>query len=308
MKYGFQIDPVHTLNKDTDSTLPMIFESQKRKNRNFIFSPSSLTFKKNKVYAIAKEIKFKNSKLSSYSVSSEKTINLNSLNYIFIRQDPPYNMEYISSMYLLEHLNSKTRIINSPSGIRNAPEKILMLKFKDIIPPTLITRSRNEIDLFMKKFKKSVIKPLYGNGGQGIFLLDKKDKNYNQIIEKFIDEDNVPFIVQKFLPEIKKGDKRIILINGEPVAALERIPKTNEFRSNIHVGGNTEVVKLLKNDRKICRIIKETLISEKLFFVGIDVIGNYLTEINVTSPTCIQEIKKLHKIDVAKIIFDKLDE
>jgi glutathione synthase len=217
-------------------------------------------------------------------------------------------MEYISSMHLLEQLNPKTKVINSPAGIRNAPEKILMLKFKDIIPPTLITRSRKEIDLFMSSCKRSVIKPLYGNGGQGIFLLDKKDKNYNQIIEKFIDEDSIPFIVQKFLPEIIKGDKRIILINGEPVAALKRIPKTNEFRSNIHVGGNTKAVKLSKNDRKICSIIKETLINEKLFFAGIDVIGNYLTEINVTSPTCIQEIKKLHKIDVAKIIFDKLDE
>ena len=308
MKYGFQIDPVHTLNHDTDSTLPMILESQKRKNRNFIFSPRSLTFKKNTVYALVKEIKFKNNKLNSYIISSEKKLNLNSLNCIFIRQAPPYNMEYISSMHLLEQLNPKTKVINSPAGIRNAPEKILMLKFKDIIPPTLITRSRKEIDLFMSSCKRSVIKPLYGNGGQGIFLLDKKDKNYNQIIEKFIDEDSVPFIVQKFLPEIIKGDKRIILINGEPVAALKRIPKTNEFRSNIHVGGNTKAVKLSKNDRKICSIIKETLINEKLFFAGIDVIGNYLTEINVTSPTCIQEIKKLHKIDVAKIIFDKLDE
>ena len=308
MKFGFQIDPVHTLNHDTDSTLPMILESQKRKNRNFIFSPRSLTFKKNTVYALVKEIKFKNNKLNSYIISSEKILNLNSLNCIFIRQDPPYNMEYISSMHLLEQLNPKTKVINSPAGIRNAPEKILMLKFKDIIPPTLITRSRKEIDLFMSSCKRSVIKPLYGNGGQGIFLLDKKDKNYNQIIEKFIDEDSVPFIVQKFLPEITKGDKRIILINGEPVAALKRIPKTNEFRSNIHVGGNTKAVKLSKNDRKICSIIKETLINEKLFFAGIDVIGNYLTEINVTSPTCIQEIKKLHKIDVAKIIFDKLDE
>ena len=308
MKFGFQIDPVHTLNHDTDSTLPMILESQKRKNRNFIFSPSSLTFKKNNVYALVKEIKFQNNKLNSYIISSEKILNLNSLNYIFIRQDPPFNMEYISSMHLLEQLNPSTEVINSPAGIRNAPEKILMLKFKDIIPPTLITRSRKEIDLFMSNYKKSVIKPLYGNGGQGIFLLDKKDKNYNQIIEKFINEDSVPFIVQKFLPEIIKGDKRIILINGEPVAALKRIPKTNEFRSNIHVGGNTKAVKLSKNDRKICSIIKETLINEKLFFAGIDVIGNYLTEINVTSPTCIQEIKKLHKIDVAKIIFDKLDE
>ena len=308
MKYGFQIDPVHTLNHDTDSTLPMIFESQKRKNRNFIFSPSSLIFKKNTLYAIVKEIKFKNDKLSSYSTGNEKILNLNSLSYIFIRQDPPYNMEYISSMHLLEQLGPKTKLVNSPAGIRNAPEKILMLKFKDIIPPTLITRSRHEIGLFMSNHKKSVIKPLYGNGGQGIFLLDKQDKNYNQIIEKFIDEENTPFIIQKFLPEIKKGDKRIILINGEPIAALKRIPKKNEFRSNIHVGGNTEAVRLSKNDRKICGIIKETLISENLFFVGIDVIGDFLTEINVTSPTCIQEIKRHHKIDIAKIIFDKLDE
>tara|TARA_A100001011_G_scaffold46879_1_gene44296 strand:- start:3220 stop:4143 length:924 start_codon:yes stop_codon:yes gene_type:complete len=306
MKFGFQMDPVHSLNQNTDSTLPMIFESQKRKNQNFIFSPSALTYKKNSIFAPAKEIKFRNNKLSSYTVSKEKMLNLNSLNYIFIRQDPPYNMEYISSMHLLEQLNEKTKLVNSPKGIRNAPEKILMLKFTDIIPPTLITRSKNEIDLFMNNYGKSVIKPLYGNGGQGIFLLDKNDKNYNQIIEKFINEENIPFIVQKFLPEVIRGDKRIILVNGEPIAALKRVPQKNEFRSNIHVGGNVKATDLSKNDRKICSIIKETLMSENLFFVGIDVIGNYLTEINVTSPTCIQEIKKVHKIDLAKIIFDKL--
>ncbi len=308
MKFGFQMDPVHTLNHTTDSTLPMILESQRRKNQNYIFSPSSLTFKSGSLHAQAKEIKFKNDKLNSYTLSSERKLNLNSLNYIFIRQDPPYNMKYISSMHLLEQLSGKTKIVNSPSGIRNAPEKILMLKFNNIIPPTLITRSKKEIDRFMNSYKKSVIKPLYGNGGQGIFLLDKNDKNYNQIIEKFIDEENIPFIVQKFLPEINKGDKRIIIINGEPVAALKRIPKKNEFRSNIHVGGSAKAVELSMNDRKICSIIKETLLSEKLFFVGIDVIGNYLTEINVTSPTCIQEIKKVHRIDVTKIIFDELDE
>ncbi len=307
MKFGFQMDPVQTLNLDTDSTLPLIFESQKRKNQNYIFSPSSLTFKENSIFVTAREIKFKTKKLSSYITNKEKILNLNSLSYIFIRQDPPYNMEYISSMHLLEQLNSKIKFINDPAGIRNAPEKILMLKFKDIIPPTLITRSKNEIDYFMGKYNRSVIKPLYGNGGQGIYLLDKRDKNYNQIIEKFVDEENVPFIVQKFLPEITKGDKRIIIINGDPVAALKRIPKKNEFRSNIHVGGNCVAVGLSRNDRKICSIIKETLMREKLFFVGIDIIGNYLTEINVTSPTCIQEIKKVHKIDVAKIIFDKLD-
>ncbi len=306
MKCGFQMDPLEKLNITTDSTLPMILESQRRKNKNYIFNPISLSFKKNSVYAVVKEIKFKNNQLENYTLSSKKVLNLNSLNFIFIRQDPPYNMEYISSMHLLEQLSTKTKIINSPAGIRNAPEKILMLKFKNIIPPTLITRSKQEIDLFISKYKRAVIKPLYGNGGQGIFLLNKKDKNYNQIIEKFIHEENVPFIIQKFLPEIINGDKRIILINGEPIAALKRIPKNNDFRSNIHVGGKTKAVGLSKNDRKICSIIKKTLICEKLFFVGIDVIGNYLTEINVTSPTCIQEIKKVHKIDITKVIFDKL--
>ena len=306
MKLGFQMDLLDKLNIDTDSTLPMILESQNRKNKNYVFTPNSLSYKKSSVYAQVKEIKFKNGQLNSYVLSNEKILNLNSLDYIFIRQDPPYNMEYISSMHLLEQLDRKTKLVNHPAGIRNAPEKILMLKFKDIIPPTLITRSKNEIDLFMRNHKKSVIKPLYGNGGKGIFLLDKNDKNYNQIIEKFIDDENVPFIIQKFLPQITNGDKRIILINGDPVAALKRIPKKNEFRSNIHVGGNTKAVGLSRNDKKICSIIKETLISEKLFFVGIDVIGNYLTEINVTSPTCIQEIKRVHNIDVAKIIFDKL--
>ena len=161
MNCGFQIDPLHTLNHDTDSTLPMILESQRRKNRNFIFSPVSLTFKKNTLYAYAKEIKFKNSKFSSYSIGSGKILNLNSLNCIFIRQDPPYNMEYISSMHLLEQLNSKTKLVNSPAGIRNAPEKILMLKFKDIIPPTLITRSRHEIGLFMNNYKIQIYNRLF---------------------------------------------------------------------------------------------------------------------------------------------------
>ena len=181
-----------------------------------------------------------------------------------------------------------------------------MLSFKKIIPPTIITRSKKEINVFTKKNGKCVIKPLYGNGGESIFLLDNLDENYNQIIERFIDQLKEPFIIQKFLPEIKYGDKRIILINGEPIAALRRIPKNNEIRSNIHVGGNCEAVNISRRDLEICREIKGFLKDEGLFFVGIDVIGKYLTEINVTSPTCIQEIKKLHKIDVSKVIWDQL--
>ena len=181
-----------------------------------------------------------------------------------------------------------------------------MLSHKKIIPETIITRSKIEVKSFIKKYGKSVIKPLYGNGGESIFLLDQNDENYNQIIETFIDKQKEPFIVQKFLSEIKNGDKRIILIDGKPIAALRRIPKNNEIRSNIHVGGSCKATQISKNDLRICNEIKNFLQSEGLFFVGIDIIGEYLTEINVTSPTCIQEIKKLHGIDISKVIWDQL--
>jgi glutathione synthase len=209
-------------------------------------------------------------------------------------------------MHTLEQINSKTKIINNPKGIRNAPEKLLMLKFPKLIPPTIITRSRKEVEEFLKKYTKCVIKPLYGNGGEGIFFLNKFDKNYNQIIESFLSKSNEPFIVQNFLPEIKKGDKRIILVKGDPVGVIKRIPKKNEIRSNIHVGGKCVKAKLSKKDFHICQSIKQDLIENGLYFVGIDIIGGFLTEINVTSPTCIQEIKHLYKIDIAKIIWDNI--
>ena len=308
MKVGFQLDPIESLNLKTDSTLPIIFESQKRKNRNFYYLPGSLTFKNNSVYAMTREVKFKKNNLNDFSLGKLQSTNLDKFDYIFVRQDPPYNMEYISSMHLLEQISHKVRIINNPQGIRNAPEKISMLKYKNIIPPTIITRSKNEVNLFLNKHGTSVIKPLYGNGGEGVFLLSKKDKNFNQIVENFILNKQEPFILQKFISQVKDGDKRIILIDGEPVAAIKRMPKRNEIRSNIHVGGNCEKTKLTKQDEIICNEIKNYLKTEGLFFVGIDVIGKYLIEINVTSPTCIQEIKRLYKIDIASFLWDKLDQ
>ena len=308
MKVGFQLDPIESLNFKTDSTLPIIYESQKRKNRNFYYLPGSLTFKNNSVYAMTREVKFKKNNLNDFSIGKLQSTNLDKFDYIFVRQDPPYNMEYISSMHLLEQISHKARIINNPQGIRNAPEKISMLKYKNIIPPTIITRSKNEVNLFLNKHGTSVIKPLYGNGGEGVFLLSKKDKNFNQIVENFILYKQEPFILQKFISQVKDGDKRIILIDGEPVAAIKRMPKHNEIRSNIHVGGNCEKTKLTKQDEIICNEIKNYLKTEGLFFVGIDVIGKYLIEINVTSPTCIQEIKRLYKIDIASFLWDTLDQ
>tara|TARA_B100000579_G_scaffold413724_1_gene406654 strand:+ start:222 stop:1142 length:921 start_codon:yes stop_codon:yes gene_type:complete len=306
MKIGFQMDYLSVINFKTDSTLPIIYESQKRKNINYIFNPSTLHFEKNNVYAEANQISFKSNNYKKYQLGNKKKLLLDSLDVIFVRQDPPYDMSYISSMHLLEQIRSKTKIINSPIGIRNAPEKLLMLKFPSLSPPTIITRSEEEVNKFVIKYKNCVIKPLYGNGGEGIFFLNKSDRNYNQILETFVNNSFEPFIVQKFLPEIKKGDKRIIIVNGNPVGVVKRMPQGNEIRSNIHVGGKCIKTKLSKRDIEICNTIKEELIDNGLFFAGIDVIGNFLTEINVTSPTCIQEIKRLYKIDIAKIIWDNL--
>jgi glutathione synthase len=258
------------------------------------------------IFAYANQIKFKSQSLNSFIVSNEKILNLNNSQFLFIRQDPPFDMTYITSLHLLELLSKKVRIVNDPKGIRNAPEKILMLQFSKIIPPTLITRAPNEIKKFSNKYSSLIIKPLYGNGGESVFLLEKKDKNFNQIIENFLNKSSEPFILQKFIPEVKKGDKRVLIVNGSPVAAVQRVPKNNDIRSNIHVGGTVVKTKLTKNDLKICDTIKEELIKNNLFFVGIDIIGNYLTEINVTSPTCIQEIKKFSKIDVSRKIWDEL--
>ncbi len=306
MKIGFQMDLLSELNFKTDSTLPIIYESQKRKNINYIYHPRDLYLKDNKIFTLAHSIIFSSSKYQKYKLGKKEKLLLDTLDFLFIRQDPPYNMSYISSMHLLELVNAKTRIINNPHGIRNAPEKLLMLKFPKLIPPTIITKSKDEVSKFMAEYKQCVVKPLYGNGGEDIFFLNKKDKNYNQILEVFFKKNNEPFIIQKFLPEIKKGDKRIILIDGNPVGAVKRIPKGNEIRSNIHVGGKCIKTRLSKRDLQICESIRKELIDNGLFFVGIDVIGNFLTEINVTSPTCIQEIKQLYKIDIAKIIWDKL--
>jgi glutathione synthase len=306
IKVGFQTDAIENLNFKTDSSLPLMYESQKRKYTNYFFLPDSLTYKNRSVYARAQQIKFKKNNFNDYVLSKVQEIRLNSLDYIFVRQDPPFDMKYISSMHLLEQIKGNTTIVNSPVGIRNAPEKISMLAHQKIIPPTIVTRLKIEVDRFLDKHDKAVIKPLYGNGGEGIFLLSKKDKNYNQIIEQFITQRSEPFVIQKFLPEISRGDKRIIIIDGKPIAALKRIPKSNEIRSNIHVGGSGKAVKITERDRFICNEIKGFLKDQGLFFVGIDVIGNYLTEINVTSPTCIQEIKRLHKIDIAEEIWKKL--
>jgi len=307
MNVAFQMDDLSKINFTTDSTIALILESQSRDNKNYIYSPDDLFIKNNEVFTSACLVTFNNKDFSKYKCAKKKIINLSSMNFIFIRQDPPYNMAYITSLHILELIDSnKTRIVNEPMGIRNAPEKILIFNFPKLMPPTIVTRSKEQVIEFLKINKKAVIKPLYGNGGEGVFLISSNDINLNQIIETFISTSKEHFIVQKYLPEIIKGDKRIILVDGKPVGAISRVPKVNEIRSNIHIGGSARKVSISKSDKIICDIIGPELRKQKLFFVGIDIIGKYLIEINVTSPTCIREIKELSKIDIAKIIWDKL--
>ena len=223
-----------------------------------------------------------------------------------MRQDPPFDMSYITATYILEKIATQTLVLNNPFHVRNAPEKIFVTEFSEFMPETLITRDINEIIKFKKKNKNIIIKPLYGNGGEGVFFIKNDDTNFNVILENFLNLNNEQFIVQNYIPEVKKGDKRIILIDGEVVGAINRIPAKNENRSNMHVGGKPIKTSLNKNDKLICEAIAPHLKAKGLFFVGIDVIGNYLTEINVTSPTGIREINRLNRTKVEKTFWDKV--
>ena len=306
LKIALQMDPFEKLDLKGDSTFILGLEAIKRGFELYFYSPSDLIYKNNNVYAKAKilDLAFENGK-EIFNYGKIKILKLSSLDVILMRQDPPFNMSYITSTHILEKIASQTLILNNPFHVRNAPEKIFVTEFSKYMPKTLITRETNEIIKFKNKNKNIIVKPLYGNGGEGVFYIKDNDSNFNVIIENFLNSSKEQFIIQSYIPEVKKGDKRIILIDGEVVGAINRIPAKNENRSNMHVGGKPIKTSLNKNDRLICDTISPHLKAKGLFFVGIDVIGNYLTEINVTSPTGIREINRLNKINVEKIFWDK---
>ena len=306
LKIALQMDPLEKLDLKGDTTFILGLEAIKRGFELYFYSPSDLIYKNNNVYAKAKilDLAFENGK-ETFNYGKIKVLKLSSLDVILMRQDPPFNMSYITATHILEKIASQTLILNNPFHVRNAPEKIFVTEFSKFMPETLITRETNEIIKFKKKNKNIIIKPLYGNGGEGVFYIKDNDSNFNVIIENFLNSNEEQFIIQSYIPEVKKGDKRIILIDGEVVGAINRIPAKNENRSNMHVGGKPIKTSLNKNDKLICETISPHLKAKGLFFVGIDVIGNYLTEINVTSPTGIREINRLNKTNIEKIFWDK---
>ncbi len=307
LKIALQMDPLDTLNLKGDTTFILGLEAIKRGFDLFFYSPKDLIYKNSSAYANTKKLNlaFKSGR-EIFSYGDEKVLKLSSLDVILMRQDPPFNMSYITATHILEKTASQTLILNNPYHVRNAPEKIFVTEFSKFMPETLITREINEIIEFKKKNKNIIIKPLYGNGGEGVFLVKNNDSNFNVILENFLNLYEEQFIIQSYIPEVKKGDKRIILLDGEVVGAINRIPAKNENRSNMHVGGKPIKTSLNKNDELICEAISPHLKSKGLFFVGIDVIGNYLTEINVTSPTGIREINRLNGTKIEKIFWDKV--
>jgi len=304
IKVAVQMDPLDSINIKTDSTYIICIEAQRRGYKLFHYLPSDMSVVGNKVYAKGSYFNLFQHSKNFFKKHKFQTVDLNSFNFILIRQDPPFNINYITSTYLLDMVK-RPIILNNPKSIRDNSEKLSMLNFKDLIPPTIITKDIKEFIKFQKTYRNTIIKPLYGNGGYGIEKISGFKKNQIKKFSRLIDKLNQPIVVQKFLPEIRFGDRRIVLINGNYVGSVARIPKKGKITANFHTGGTAKKTSLIKRDSKICKVLGPFLKKNKLFFAGIDVIGNYLTEINVTSPTGIQEINRLNNCSIEKIFWDK---
>ena len=306
-KIAIQMDPLEKINPKEDSTFVIAQEAQRRGYKLFHYSPKDISLKNNTIIAKGCYFKIINQGKKFFKKQKKISINLNQFHCVLVRQDPPFNMEYITATYFLEMLNQKVLVVNNPTEIRNNPEKLSMFNFKNLIPDTLISEDLNEIQNFIKKYKLTILKPLYGNGGEGIEKVAKGSLKNKTIIQSMIKKYKGAIIAQKFIKEISQGDRRIILIDGDYVGSVARIPKKGSIKANFHAGGSAQRSGLVFKDRKICSKLKPYLKKKGLFFTGIDAIGNYLTEINVTSPTGMQEINRLDNTRLEKIFWDKLE-
>ncbi len=308
LKVAVQMDPIASINPRGDSTFAMMLEAQSRGHRLDYYTVGSLGLRDNMLSAeIAPITVIDKEKGQHFTLGEARRAELSGYDVVLMRQDPPFDMNYITITHLLERLHPKTYVMNAPAAVRNAPEKILVTEFPELMPPTLVTRDRTLIQEFRREHGNIIIKPLYGNGGAGVFLIEEGSQNLVSLIELFETAFHEPFMVQRYLPEVRKGDKRIIIVDGEPVGAVNRVPQEGEARSNLHVGGRAELSALTPREREICAAIGPKLRELDLIFVGIDVIGGYLTEINVTSPTGIREIKRLGGPDIAPMIWDAIE-
>lgn len=303
LKVALQMDPIGPINIDADSTFRIGLEAQARGHSLFHYTPDQLFFRDGRVMARGWPLELQRVKGDHYRLGDLQEVDLSSFDVVWLRQDPPFDMAYITTTHLLDLIHPGTLVVNDPFWVRNAPEKLLVLRFPDLTPPTCIARDLETIRAFKAEHGDVILKPLYGNGGAGIFRLDPADHNLASLWELFTGFSREPLIVQKFIPAVERGDKRIILVDGEAVGAINRVPQPGETRSNMHAGGRPEKVGLTERDREICRAIGPTLKEKGQIFVGIDVIGDWLTEINLTSPTGIQELERFDGINTAALIW-----
>ena len=304
---AIQMDPIDDVDIDADSSFALALEAQVRGHGLYHYLPRHLSLKAGRVVAKARPLSVRREPGNHATLGQAAEIDLATMDVVLMRQDPPFDMAYITATHLLEHIHPDTLVVNDPVHVRNAPEKLYATHFCDLMPPTLITSDKDQIHSFRTEHEDIIVKPLYGNGGAGVFHVPPGDENLNALMEMFTGLYREPVMVQKYLPEVREGDKRVILIDGRPAGALNRVPPAGEARSNLHVGGRPMKAELDRRDHEICEAIGPSLTERGLIFVGIDVIGGYMTEINVTSPTGIQEIDRFDEVSLEAEIWDAIE-
>jgi glutathione synthase len=307
LNVAVQMDPIERIKIAGDSTFAVLLEAQARGHKLSYYTPDRLSMLDGKVVAYAQPLQVRDKAGDHFTLGEAKRLEASSFDVILLRQDPPFDLAYITTTHLLERVHPKTLVVNDPASVRNAPEKMFVTEFVDLMPPTLLSRDFDEIKLFRAKHGDIVMKPLYGKGGEAVFLLRKDDLNFGSLFDLFTATFREQWVIQKFLPEVKQGDKRIILIDGEFAGAVNRVPAEGDLRSNMVRGGSPKATDLSKREQEICKRLGPSLRERGLLFVGIDVIDGWLTEINVTSPTGIRAIKNLGGPDVAAMIWDKIE-
>jgi glutathione synthase len=304
---AIQMDPIEKIDIAGDSTFALALEAQRRGHTLFYYGPRDLSWQDGTVTAPMRPLSVRAVKGDHFALGPVSVHDLSGMDVVLMRQDPPFDMAYISATHMLERIHPETLVVNDPAEVRNAPEKLFVTAFADLIPPTLISSDARAIRAFRAEQKDIILKPLYGNGGAGVFRVREDDENLGSLLEMFTTFYREPVIVQRYLPEVRKGDKRIILVDGEYAGAINRVPAAGEARSNMHVGGRPEPTELTPRERQICAAIGPELKKRGFLFTGIDVIGDYLTEINVTSPTGIQEVRRFGGADIAALIWDAIE-
>jgi glutathione synthase len=316
LKVAVQMDPIENVNIDADSTFSLMLEAQRRGHALWHYDVRNLSLRegviagerrRERLTATAQPVSVRRERGAHYRFGPSEKLDLATMDVVLMRQDPPFDMAYITATHMLEHIHPATLVVNDPRAVRDAPEKLLVTHFPELMPPTLVTWDTEAIGSFRREHRDIIVKPLFGNGGAGVFRIREDDENLASLLEMHFARSREPLMIQRYEPAVRQGDKRIILVDGEAMGALNRVPAAGESRSNMHVGGRPEKIAMSARDHEICARIGPYLRQHGLIFTGIDVIGDWLTEINVTSPTGLQEIARFDGSDLAGAIWDVIE-